>query len=132
MPPTLDDIKKLHIKYSPNKPVFNLVYQHCEIVANIAKWCSGNVDVKVDWKLLQAACLLHDIGTYAFFNKKGETTNEQLYPQHAILGAKILIDEGVDQKIANIVETHILLGLTKKEIIDRPWPLPARDYEPTT
>jgi uncharacterized protein len=50
-----------------------------------------------------------------------------------MLGAKILLDEGFDPRISQIVETHLLLGLTKDEILHpagRAWPLPARDYEP--
>jgi uncharacterized protein len=55
-----------------------------------------------------------------------------LSPLHAIIGAKILADEGLPESIVKAVETHILLGLTQKEIEEKPWPLPARDYTPQT
>lgn len=130
--PSKDYIEHLHRKYAPNQHVYDLVYSHCKIVAEIASWCSANAGTEVDKKLLESAALLHDIGSYVFFDDKGEDLNRRLYPQHAILGAKILADEGIDEAITKIVESHILLGLSKQEIIDFPWPLPERNYEPQT
>lgn len=131
---TVQEIERLHHKYAPNKQVYDLVYGHCQIVCEIALWCAENVSVntKLDRNLLQAAALLHDVGSYAFFDDNGKTTNKRLYPQHAILGAKILTDEGVDEAITEIISTHVLLGLSKQEIIEKPWPLPEHGYEPKT
>lgn len=129
-----DKIEQLHRKYAPNDYVYNLVYGHCQVVAEIALWCASNIadTTEVDTELLEAAALIHDVGSYAFFGEKGENLNDRLYPQHAILGAKILADEGVDKQIAKLVETHVLLGLSKDEIIKQPWPLPEHGYEPQT
>lgn len=125
-------IKRLHKKYAPNEQVFNHVYSHCAIVAEIAEWCVNNADIQdVDKELLQAACLLHDIGTYVYFTDDAHIMNERLYPQHAVFGAGLLRGEGLPE-IADLVETHVLLGLSKKEILEKPWPLPARDYVPET
>lgn len=132
--PTINEIERFHHKYAPNDKVYNLVYGHCQIVSEISLWCADNIahETKIDKKLLQAACLLHDVGSYAFFDNDGNNLNDRLYPQHAILGAKILEDEGVDNRITSIVATHVLLGLTKKEIIETPWYLPERGYEPNS
>ena len=131
---TVQEIEGYHHKYAPNDKVYELVYGHCQIVCEIALWCADNIkaEVKVDKSVLQAAALLHDIGTYVLFDDEGKVANERLYPQHAILGAKIVSDEGIDSRISEIIETHILLGLTRQEIIDTPWLLPARDYVPST
>ena len=131
---SIQDIERLHRKYAPNDKVFNLVYEHCQIVSEIALWCSDNIsdEIVVNKQLLQTAALLHDIGTYVFFDEDGHVSNERLYPQHAILGSKILEDEGLDKQVYDMVATHILLGLTKQEIIDTPWYLPEHDYEPKT
>ena len=131
---TAQRIEELHRKYAPNNTVYELVYGHCQVVNEIAQWCAGNVanDQSVDTELLAAAALLHDIGTYILFDNQGKVANERLYPLHAILSAKIIADEGIDARVASLVETHILLGLSKQEIIDKPWPVPARDYLPTT
>lgn len=129
---TTQQIEELHRKYAPNDTVYELVYGHCQVVNEIAQWCAGNIsdNETVDTELLAAAALLHDIGTYVLFNNEGKVENERLYPLHAILSSKIIADEGIDTNVASLVETHILLGLSKKEIIEKPWPLPARDYIP--
>lgn len=131
---SIQEIKRLHHKYAPNSKVFDLVYGHCQIVCEIALWCADNIkhDTKVDEPLLQIAALLHDIGAYILFDDEGRVANSRMYPQHAILGAKIVADEGIDMRVSKIIETHVLLGLTKQEIVDTPWVLPARDYEPDT
>lgn len=130
--PTLHEIEQLHHKYALNDTVYKLVYTHCKIVSEIALWCATNINEPVDRELLERSALLHDIGSYAFYGEKGENLNPRLYPQHAILGARILADEGIDKRIVDVVSTHVLLGLTKKEIAERPWPLPDRNYEPST
>lgn len=129
---TTQQIEALHRKYAPNEQVYQLVYGHCAIVNEIAQWCAKNISESVDTELLSTAALLHDIGTYLFFDDHGKIANSRLYPLHAILSAKIITDEGVDTRVASLAETHILLGLSKQEIITKPWPLPARDYIPNT
>ena len=132
--PTTQQIEELHRKYAPNDKVYELVYGHCQIVNEIAQWCASNISSKekIDTELLASAALLHDIGTYVLFDDNGKVGNERLYPLHAILSAKIIADEGIDNRVASLVETHILLGLSKQEIIEKPWLLPARDYIPRT
>lgn len=126
------EIKNLHRKYAPNDEAYDLVYGHCQIVNELALWCADRIKEKqpIDRGLLSSAALLHDIGTYVFFAQENNTGRNSLYAQHAILGAKIIADEGIDSQIVQIVETHVLLGLSKQEIIEKPWPLPARDYIP--
>lgn len=129
---TTQQIKELHHKYAPNDKVYELVYGHCQVVNEIAQWCAGNASGKesIDTELLTAAALLHDIGAYALFNDEGKVENKRLYPLHAMLSAKIITDEGIDARVASLVETHLLLGLSKQEIIDKSWPLPTRSYVP--
>lgn len=129
-----EKIEALHRKYAPSSKVYDLVYTHCRIVWDIAEWCVDHNDLKADKDLLRNACLLHDIGTYALYDAEGTINNHALYPQHAILGAKIVLDEGLDPRVSQAIETHVLMGLTKEEIMNpkRPWPLPARDYVPAS
>jgi HD superfamily phosphodiesterase len=70
MIPTKEQIKEVHKRYAQNDFVFNLVFGHCKIVSEIAKWCVENKNLTVDKNLLEAGCLLHDIGTYALFDEK--------------------------------------------------------------
>lgn len=132
--PTTSEIKKLHEKYAPNPALLTLVYMHCQIVAEIAATAAANTNQVVDLELLQAAALLHDIGCYAFLDPAdySKRAYPDLYPQHTILGAKIVSDEGLPTEIANIIECHGLLGLSKEEIIEKNMHLPARSYEPQT
>lgn len=129
---TVSQIEELHRKYAPNDAVFTLVYNHCQIVNEIAQWCVGNLPAKekVDVELLTTAALLHDIGSYVFFDDAGKVANKKLYPLHAILSGKIIADERIGKNVAHVVETHLFLGLSEKEIAEKPWPLPARDYIP--
>lgn len=131
--PTETEIQNLHKKYAPNETDYQGVYKHCEIVAEIALWCADNVKEKVDKDVLKTAALLHDIGSYPFL-AAWEVREEyrKWYVQHGILGAKILQDEGVDERVWNIVETHVLMGLTKDEIVKTDMRLPPRNYEPST
>ncbi len=130
--PSIDEIEKLHRKYAPNDKVYNLVYGHCQIVCEIALWCVDQMkdSSKVDKDLLRASCLLHDIGTYLFFDEEAKVSNDRMYVQHAILGSKILADEGIDSRICRLVQDHVLMGLSKEEIASRPFPLPNKDYIP--
>lgn len=132
MIPSKGEIENLHRRYAQNDHVLTLVYEHCQIVAEIAGWCveQNNLDVNKD--ILEAGCLLHDIGTYALFDAKGLDGNEHNYKQHAIFGAALVIEEGFDARIANMIRTHVLMGLSKQEIIDNGFGMPQKDYFPET
>lgn len=131
--PYVDEITDLHRRYAQNETVFELVYRHCVIVNEIALWCADNLaDATIDRDILAAGCLLHDIGTYALFDKNGHIDNMRNYRQHAIFGAALATEEGFDDRIADMIQTHVQLGLSKQEIIDNQFALPRKDYQPTT
>ncbi len=132
MIPTKSQIEAVHRRYAQNDHVYKLVYEHCQIVAEIARWCVEQNDLDVDLELLEAACLLHDIGTYAIFDGNGLDGNEHNYKQHAVFGAALAIEEGFDSRIADMIRTHVLMGLTKEEIIQQGFGMPQNDYEPAT
>lgn len=133
MIPTKSQIIAVHKRYAQNDAVFESVYQHCEIVTEIALWCAQEKTLDVDLELLEAACLLHDIGTYALYSDDDKLNgNNHNYKQHAIFGAALTIEEGFDPRIADMIRTHVLMGLTKEEIIRQGFGMPQNDYEPTT
>ena len=124
--PDISMIQDLHHKYAADKAAYLLVYGHCQVVAEIAEWCADQVpDEVVDRQLLRSACLLHDIGSYGLLHK-----GDVHYMQHALLGAALLLEEGCDQGLADIVRSHVLLGISKREILDHGWALPAADFTP--
>jgi len=137
MIPDTETIIALHKRYAgfAKADLFDLVFTHCQIVCEIALQCADTVNEPVDRKVLRAAALLHDIGSYPFFDDQGHTDGYGYYPMHALLGARLIADEGFDLRIAEAVENHLLLGLSKQEIATdtaRVWPLPRRDYIPKT
>lgn len=131
MIPSRAQIEALHHKYAANDTLYHLVYDHCRAVADIALWCADQVpDDSIDKGLLEAASLLHDIGSYGFMTEEGKIANHRTYAQHAFLGAQILRDEGVNPRIAGIVETHVQLGWSKEEIVSLGLALPPRNLTP--
>ncbi len=130
---TFDRIKQLHQKYAPNEVDFAAVFDHCQVVTEIAMWCADRVSDKVDTEMLETAALLHDIGSYPFLAAWEVRDNYRTYyPQHAMLGSKIVLDEGYDASVASIIETHVLMGLTSEEIKQAGMSLPYRDYVPSS
>lgn len=130
--PDQQAILAVHKRYARNDTVFDLVYTHCQIVAEIALWCADNINEPVDRDLLQAACLLHDIGTYALFDAEGNSDNAHNYKQHAIFGSALVLEEGFDPRIADLIRTHVLLGLSKDEVVSHGFGMPLNDYQPTS
>lgn len=140
MIPDTQTIIALHKRYAgfvkaDTELLFERVFTHCQIVAEIALWCADRIDMAVNRDVLCAAALLHDVGTYPFFDADGRTDGYGFYPMHAILGGKLVLDEGFDPRIAAVIETHIMMGLSEAEIHPedgRDWPLPHRDYRPSS
>lgn len=127
-----EEIKRLHRKYAPNDEAFRLVYDHCEIVAEIARECGGRYKGKIDVDLAVLAALLHDIGTYTLFIPELHTFKEDGYQQHALIGAKILEEEGLPAAVVDAVRTHVQMGVTGQEIREQKWKLPYKDFVPAT
>ncbi len=73
----------------------------------------------VDLDLVKAGAILHDVG-------RSKTNGIE----HAVVGAKILRDNGFPPEIVKIVERHIGAGITRKEA--EQMGLPSRDYIPIT
>jgi uncharacterized protein len=56
-------IEEIHRRYAQNDFVLKVVFEHCQIVAEIALECVKRNNLKVDEDILESSCLLHDIGT---------------------------------------------------------------------
>ena len=133
MIPSKKEIDILLKKYAPNEKYLELVRTHGIIVSEIALDCAKNTYESVNIEVLEAACLLHDIGSYVFVGANNYSSDfRDNYPGHALFGAKILQDEGIDERICEAIETHVLLGLTAGEIKESGKKLPYKNYEPKT
>lgn len=125
--PTINEIESLHRKYAPNPEVFELVWTHCQIVADIAVQLAERSEVTVDTELVRVGCLLHDIGVYTLYAKDGYDKSKP-YITHGIRGEEVLISEGLPVTICRFASHHTGAGLTKRQIVERHLPLPARDF----
>jgi uncharacterized protein (TIGR00295 family) len=93
------------------------VIRHIQAVRDYAMEIARDVDC--DLELVEAGALLHDIG---------RTRTHGI--DHAVVGAEMLRNEGVDPRIVSIVERHVGAGLTEEEA--RYLGLPPKSYVPET
>lgn len=98
------------------------VIQHSKMVAalagKIAEGCKSR-GIEVDIGLVRIGALLHDIG-------RAKTHDVD----HAIIGAKIAKDYGLNQSIISIIENHVGTGITEEEAVRLGFP--KKSYIPTT
>ena len=111
--PTLEQIDELHRKIAPSKAAYELVHTHCVIVATIG--CQ--------------------IGTYRVFKHDGSDGeplkfSKKRYILHGLKGYEYLLDEGVDESIAQFCRNHTGVGLTREDVVRQELPLPPADYVP--
>ena len=104
------------------------VIEHCKAVAKHAREialeisrCAGKrgKPVYIDIDAVFLGALLHDIG-------RSKTHGMD----HAVEGAKIALEDGLSERIVNIIEHHIGAGIRKDEAAALG--LPPMDYLPAT
>lgn len=113
------EVLELWDKYRLEEPV----RKHCITVAKIAMRIAEKIHQKghaVDMDAVLKGALLHDIGR--------AITHDPF--QHFIESAKILREEGVDERIARIAERHFSAGLSAEEA--EKLGLEPKDYIPQT
>ena len=91
----------------------------------------------IDEHLATIGGLLHDIGTYRVLKHDG-SDGEPLqfdgkrYILHGLLGYEYLLEQGVDESIAQFARNHTGVGLTQQMVIAQNLPLPHHDLQPET
>lgn len=104
------------------------VIEHCKTVAEYARNIAIDIrncaekkgnPINIDVDLVFLGGLLHDIG-------RSKTHGID----HAVAGARIAIDNGLDCKLVNIIERHIGAGIAREEAALLG--LPEKDYIPLT
>jgi uncharacterized protein len=121
-------IEALHRKHAPTHEAFDLVYTHCQIVAELADQLlrlGGKSDT--DRHLVRAGCLLHDIGVYRLYGEDG-ILDQGSYVRHGILGHEIAREEGFSSTLCRFCSCHTGVGLTKEDVRAQQLPLPVADY----
>ncbi len=104
------------------------VIKHCKAVAGHARKLTLSIrtcaekkgtSINIDMDAVFLGGLLHDIG-------RSKTHGID----HAVVGARIAAENGLSEKIVNIIERHIGAGISREEAVA--FGLPARDYLPLT
>lgn len=125
--PTSKEIENLHRKYSPSSGAFQSVWNHCQIVSQLAVDISED-SKKTNTELIKIGALVHDIGVYKLI-VDGEI-NRDKYITHGLLGYELLKNEGFDETICGFALRHTGVGIDKQDVIDGQLPLPIADYRP--
>lgn len=95
------------------------VIEHILAVKRVALRIADESSIPVDRELVRMGALLHDIG-------RARTHGIE----HAVVGAEMAREMGMDERIARIIERHIGAGITADEA--RALGLPDKDYVPQT
>jgi len=126
--PTFQEIESLHEKYAPSEKVFDLIFTHCKIVADIADQLIATNNIVIDADLVRVGCLLHDIGVHPILDEEGRRRDGLHFITHGNRGEAILKAEGFPEVIRRFASHHTGVGLTKADIIEQNFPLPQQDY----
>lgn len=102
----------------------------------IGRLTGGTVPPRlIDEHLVVIGGLLHDIGTYFLLKQDGSDGGPLKfdgpnYVRHGLKGYEYLLNEGVDESIAQFARNHTGVGLTKEAVESQGLPLPPADYVP--
>ncbi|MFF5227317.1 HD domain-containing protein [Dactylosporangium sp. NPDC000521] len=118
--PSEDEIRALHVRHAPDRDTFELVWAHCVTVWRIAEQLLRQTAVDVDPALVEAGCLLHDIGVYRLGGGP--------YIRHGVLGHELLRGEGLPEALCRFCSCHTGVGITSEDIAGQGLPVPPGDY----
>ncbi len=107
------------LKYLKKAGCSEAVIQHSIAVAEQAIEIAGRVRKTVDHDLVKRGAVNHDIG-------RARTHGLE----HAIAGAEIAKDLGLEENVVLIIERHIGAGIPQEEAIT--YGFPPKDYIPET
>ncbi|HEY0010924.1 MAG TPA: HD domain-containing protein [Candidatus Paceibacterota bacterium] len=123
--PTFEEIERLHRKYAPSVEAFDLVFTHCRAVNEIAQQLLSSCSLRINQELVEAGCLLHDIGVYEL---SAEELSGPSYTKHGVLGEGLLRAERLPDELCRIASHHTGVGLTRDDVVRQKLPLPLQDY----
>jgi uncharacterized protein len=95
------------------------VIAHILAVRRLALQIADSVTISVDRELLEKGAVYHDIG-------RAKTHGIE----HAVVGAEMAKNMGLDERVIRIIERHIGAGISRQEAVALG--LPERDYIPET
>jgi uncharacterized protein len=128
----MDIIKMIEKYYELDSKAYYFLIHHSKLVAKKALQVAERVkELKPDFKFIEEAAMLHDIGIFMTYAPKIGCYGFHPYISHGYLGREILEKEGLHQH-ALVCERHVGVGLTVQDIENNKFPLPKRDMTPFT
>ncbi len=129
---TVDVLSLIAKYYEPDSQAYYFLVEHAKAVAQKSLEIAGRLDyLKPDYKFIEEAALLHDIGIFQTNLPKIGCTGNHPYISHGYLGRELLEKEGLPAH-ALVCERHVGMGLTINDINRNGFPLPMRDMRPQT
>jgi uncharacterized protein len=128
----MDPLEIIQKHYMPDAPVYEILITHSQLVAQKALWLAERVPQhRPDMQFIWEGAMLHDIGIMFTNAPKIFCHGSAHYIQHGIIGAKLLLEEGLPRH-ARVCERHTGVGITVDDIRRQNLPLPEKDYVPET
>jgi uncharacterized protein len=128
----------LHKKYAATELLLDLIWTHCNIIADIAIHLLDTHEFdksELPREYVLQAALLHDIGTYlcsGFEWIPNQPPSQYPYIQHGIIGAWILQQEKYSPQVIQVAHCHLGVGLSAEDIRSHAIELPQQDFFPQT
>lgn len=126
----------LHKKYAQSEMLLDLVWTHCNIVAEIAVaiFEKNNFNkAELTREFITQSALLMDVGVYSCGGYEwmpGQVPSAKPYIQHTVIGAWILSQAGYAAQVIQVAHNHTGVGITSQDIRDFGLDLPEADYVP--
>ena len=118
MIPSEEEAVELHRRHGSSQ----VIVEHCRTVTKAARVLADEFEARgtrLDSKAVVAGAMLHDIG-----RSKVQTA------RHGLEGAELLLKDGVDRKVVEIVRRHVGAGISPAEA--ERLGFPPLDYIPRT
>jgi uncharacterized protein len=118
--------------YKPRSKAYKIVVTHSTLVTEKAlKIASQRKDLNPDFKFIEEASMLHDVGIFKTNAPNLYCFGEFPYLCHGYLGCEILTAQGYPEH-GLVCERHTGIGITTEDILTYKLPLPLRDYVPVS
>lgn len=116
--------------YRPGSKAYELLVMHSRQVADKAVGIADKLDgYTVDSGFVEEAALLHDIGIFLTDASSLGCYGPHPYLRHGYLGRQLLQNEGLPRH-ALVCERHVGAGITRRDVLERQLPLPAKNMLP--
>lgn len=127
------NVQEIIDKYYPQQDELKRIYMtHARKVADFAlEMAARHPELSLDLAFVEEAALLHDLGIFLTDAPRIYCFGSKPYICHGHLGAQLLRAEGLERH-ALVCERHTGVGLTKEQIVQNGWPLPAVDMLPVS